>query len=567
MKSLKSFVFGEKAVPYIDVISEETREGLHKAYIPKFLYKPPYGYPRHENVEYIRYLARTPYVQMCISTILKEIASIEWDISVNPDIPKDIAEKEFYNSVGEYNPTTQAEINHIRSFLDNPNTNNESFQDIFIEMALRDVLEINTGVVNKVFNMKKNMVELVARDGGSFTKNPDVHGMFTDRADIMLSKTIVQSPSEAINSFRFIDDATVRQQAAYFQYGWIAGPVPIPFGRREIIWFQDRKHSYDIYGYSPVQLLAKTLQMLVYHVESDLEYFNKNNVPKGIIGIEASDADEIKSFKEQWWSQQTTRDEFGSTKKNMHQIPILNYLPKFERIEFSSAEIQLIEKQKWYSKMVWSCFGCTPAELGYTEDGQGISNQIVQSKVFKKKAINPLLRMLERAVNKEVLNEFEYSIDAPIGNGTIPMPKYIFKFNTFDIDEEKNKAELHKMWLEMGRKTINEIRVSEGENPVEWGDDDPRNIGGGGMNDFGGFGGDNYGDMEDNAQDTDVDTNTPNTNDTNDTNDKMSKQVDNKKSFEKSKLKDPENELMLELSNLLDATEEEVLKYIEKETL
>ena len=37
-----SNIFGKKSVPAIDVINERTREGLPKAYIPKFLYKPPF---------------------------------------------------------------------------------------------------------------------------------------------------------------------------------------------------------------------------------------------------------------------------------------------------------------------------------------------------------------------------------------------------------------------------------------------------------------------------------------------------------------------------------------------
>ena len=476
MKSLKSFIFGSKAVPYIDVISEDTREGLNKAFIPKFLYRPPFGFPRFANIDYVRFLAKTPYVEMCIDTILKEIASIDWDIVPNPDIPERIGDGLFYEEDGSFKPEVEAEINHIKSFLENPNTNKESFEDIFVKMAYRDVLEVNTGVVNKVYNLKQEMVELVARDGATFTKNPDIHGMFTDRAEILIPKKIIESEGEAVNPFQHISMNVAREKGAYFQYGWISGPVPVPFGKREIIWLQNMLRSDDIYGYSPVQLLAKSLQMLLYHIESDLEYYNDNNVPKGVIGIDASDSDEIKSFKKQWYDAQRTKDEFGNWKKLQHKVPILNYIPKFERIEFSSEEIQLIEKQKWYSKMVWACFGVTATELGYTEDGQGVSNQIVQSKVFKKKAINPALRMLKNHINREVLSEFEYIVDVPTGHKKLPMPKYVFKFNTFDIDDEKAKAELHKIWIETGRKTINEIRIMEGETPLEWGDKAPKNM-------------------------------------------------------------------------------------------
>ena len=105
------------------------------------------------------------------------------------------------------------------------------------------------------------------------------------------------------------------------------------------------KRTDDHYGFSPVQVLAKSIQMLLYMIESDLEYYNDNNVPKGIIGIDESDADELNSFKDQWFESQRTKDEFGSWKKIMNKVPIVNKVPTFTRIEFSASEMQIIEKQ------------------------------------------------------------------------------------------------------------------------------------------------------------------------------------------------------------------------------
>jgi hypothetical protein len=139
------------------------------------------------------------------------------------------------------------------------------------------MLEVCTGVLNKVYNLKEEVVEVVARDGATFTKNPDIHGMFTDREDVIIPKEIVNNPNEVVNPLLQIAPLSVRESAAYFQYGWIAGPMPIPFGRKEIIWLDYMKRTDDHYGYSPVQMLSKSLQMLMYMVESDLEYYNELN--------------------------------------------------------------------------------------------------------------------------------------------------------------------------------------------------------------------------------------------------------------------------------------------------
>jgi len=452
----------KKSVITVDSLNETTREGINKGYIPKFLYKPPFGYPRFANMTYVRYLAQTPYVEMCISTIIDEIASIPWDI-----VPTE----------GMEDQEDEAEKEHIKNFFLNPNTNRESFEEVFIRMPVRDILEVNSGVLNKVFNMKEEMVEIVARDGATFTKNPDVHGMFTNRDDIIMPNRIVDDSvgQEYFNPYTEITATSSRERAAYFQYGWIAGPIPVPFGRREIVWMEKMKRTDDHYGFSPVQFLAKSLQMLLYMIESDLEYYNDNNVPKGIIGLDESDADEITAFKEQWFETQRTKDEFGSWKKIMNKVPIVNKTPNFTRIEFSAAEMQVIEKQKWYTKMVWASFGVTAVELGYTEDAKGSANQIVQSKVFRKKAINPMLRNLESNYNMSIVSEFGYfgEIKTPAGK-VIKKPKYQFVFKKFDVDEESVKYELYKLQTSSGLKTINEIRKSEGLEDLEWGDDAPK---------------------------------------------------------------------------------------------
>ena len=460
MRSIQDMIkygFGAKSVPSIMLLSEQTREGLNRSYIPKFLYKPPYGYPRYANMSYTRFLAATPYVEMCIKTILDELTSIEWDIIPHPKLPE--------------GQVVDGEVQHIKSFFENPNTNPESFHDVFVKLPMRDLMEVNSSVHNKIFNLKQEMVELVARDAITFTKNPDIHGMMTKRAEILVPKQIVVNPGEVYNPFQLIPANIVREEAAYFQYGWISGPIPVPFGKREIVWIQDMMRTDDFYGYSPVQVLEKNIQTLIYQIEADLEYFNDNNVPKGIIGLEDSDAEEIKAFKEQWNNQQRKKDEFGNWKKIMNKVPIVNRVPVFTRIEFSASEMQLIEKQKWYTKIVWACFGVTATELGYTEDAQGQANQIVQSQVFKKKAINPKLRLMEQRYNFDVVSEFGYTFDL---NG-VQVPKYIFKFLIKDSDEDTKKYTLYKLQsTDSGIKTINEIRKEEGLDPVEWGDEDPR---------------------------------------------------------------------------------------------
>ena len=552
-----------KSVPYISHLSETTRDGLNKSFIPRFLWKPPFGYPRFTDLPYIRWLAKTSYVEMCISTILDELSSIPWDVIPNPVLP----ETEFKDDNGDLKDEAKAEMSHIKSFFMNPNTNKESFEDVFIRAPVRDILEINTGVLNKVFNLKGEMVEVVARDGTTFTKNPDVHGMMTHREDILFPKIIVDKNSLRENSkvhlsnsidaahefdpLTHITTTHAREKAAYFQFGWIAGPKPTPYGKREIVWLQKNQTTYDIYGFSPAQVLAKSLQTLIWQIDSDLEYYNNNNVPKGMIGLEGSDADEIRSFKEQWKDQQHELDEFGNKRKIYNSVPILNFKPQFTKIEFSASELQIIEKQQWYTKMVWASYGVTATALGYTEDAQGQSNQIVQSKTFRKKAINPMLRLLENRYNGDIVSEFEYNMNLNVSKGKkIEVPKYTFVFKMFDTDEERQKYELYKLQTsDSGLMTINEVRNLEGKDPLDWGDDDPR-IKPQAANTFNFPGGTPDNDLKDpdeDAKKNDLNGRTPNNNQPDQNAKKTEKQNNNQdgKSGIKKKAKISDNPLIL----------------------
>jgi len=444
-KNLFGLIKEKKTVPAVGAYEEQTRSGIQKAYIPKFLYKPPFGYPRYVDLPTIRRLAAVPYVDMCITTIIDEACAVPWDIVVKEGKPEDAA---------------KPHIEHVKSFFDNPNTNQESFEEIR-RKYLRDVLEIDAGVINKVFNQAGEMVEIVARAGDTFTKNPDIYGMFTDREDIILGEiTPNGQPKENLAldiQPMYLSPKEAREKAAYFQYGWVSGARPVPFGKREIVWLERNPRTDSIYGRSPVQVLAETIQTLIYAIEHNLEYFNDNSIPKGVLGFEGSDAEEIKALKEQWEEQQKKQDLDGNWKKDFHRLPMMGRLPKFERLQFSNAELELLEGQKWWAKLVWACFGVTSVELGYTEDAKGLANQIVQSNVFKKRCLYPLLRLEEYRINKEILSEFEYD-------------DIEFKFIMFDVEEEMKKAQLYQTQIKAGYKSINEIRKEEGLEEVEWGE-------------------------------------------------------------------------------------------------
>lgn len=430
---------------------EQSREGQPKAYIPNFFYKPPFGYPRYKDLSYYRVLAGSVYVDMVETAIIDEVCSVEWDI---------VAEDKAGNEV----PGKEKEIEKVQAFFENPNTNPGESWNTITRMMLPDLLEINSGILVKTFNAFGEMVEIVARNGSAFTKNPDVYGMFTHRADLILMKNIYDEGDKTYtpeNGYPLLQGSLTQDEAredgAYFQYGFNTGARPVPFGKREIIWLEKKVRTDDIYGRSAMEVLAKTVQTLIYAVEHNLEYFSDNSIPPGVLGLEGMNTDDLKAFGQQWVESQKKSDDIGQWKKAFHKLAIVNRMPKFERLGFTNQELQIIEQQKWWSTLVWGAFGMTATEMGFTQEAKGSANQIVQTDAAKRKIIYPLLRLMEYYWNTLIIPEFGFE-------------GIRFKYKIFDVNEETKKWELYKLQTENDMKTINEIRNTEGLDSVEWGD-------------------------------------------------------------------------------------------------
>ncbi len=216
---------------------------FYKAIVPGFLFKPAFGFPLNKDVPELRRLGKTPWAAMAKNTIIDEIAAMRWEIVASEvkgkvDVPEEILEK-------------------TKTWFLNPNRNEESLKNI-IRMSLTDIIDLDAGLIVKVRNFKDEFVEMYARDGGTFTKNPDIFGI--------------------LPLFN-----------AYWQFGWTTGARPIPFNRNEIVYITNRPQPDSIYGLSPVEVLQDIINMLTFGVGSNVEYYTDNNIAKGVFQMIGAD--------------------------------------------------------------------------------------------------------------------------------------------------------------------------------------------------------------------------------------------------------------------------------------
>jgi phage portal protein BeeE len=413
-------------------------EGIYKAYIPNFLYKPPFGYPLNKNVLHLKALAKNPFIFSVIRTLKDEASTCKWEIRY----------KKEYAGEG-FKDTENADIKRISNWFYNPNANEESFGDI-IGQWIQDLCEVDAAVGVKVFNKKNDFLHLYARDGGSFLKNPDIYGSIGNRDQFVYAYRDM-NPNMTMPYKIKIYAAAYAETAAYYQYGWTGNALPVPFGRREIMYIMSNARSDSIYGRSPLEVIEEVLLTLIYGVQYNSDFYLNGNAPDGLINLVGADQDIAKAFQDQIRSKFRTNDDLlGNSRRIGHTYPVYggpaaNFVP----FQLSAKDMEIIEQQKWFTKLVWSAFGVTPDEMGYTEDSNKAVSQ-TQTGVHKRKALKPLLKKIEYAINSQLMTELD------------PSGKLEFAFEDYDLDDELKKATLYKAQIDGGWKTAEMVAEEEG---------------------------------------------------------------------------------------------------------
>jgi len=405
--------------------------GIHKAYIPEFLYKPPFGYPRKDNVVLMRELAKNPYIFSVVKTLCDEAASTPYDIVPKKDVTM--------------TPELEKLRMEILDFFDNPNSNKESFKQI-LRMMVKDICEVDAGLIVKAYNEFGDFKEIYARDGGSFLLNPDIYGYLGNRSDYVTPMPINQALTPTSPDWQATMQSyslAFKETAAYFQYGVTGMALPVPFGKREIIYIKQNPQSNSVYGLSPIQILADIITTLVYGSAYNLDFYMNNNMPEGIMQLIGMKKEQLKSFQQRMQKQIKVKDpKTGFWRKIGFKVPVVNVEAKFTPFQLDPKVMQIIEQQDWFSKLVWACFGITADEMGFTTNSNRATGES-QGAVYKRKAVRPILGLLKVHFDKEIITEFGEDLHKSLE----------FKWDDYDLEEDSKKHDLLEQEIRMGIKT------------------------------------------------------------------------------------------------------------------
>ena len=389
-----------------------------KAVLTEWFWQPIRGQPRRVDTNELRQFSQTFWVHSCVTTICDEMTAMDWDVK-----PTDETQ---YDSLKD-------DIMKVKNWLTYPNKNGESFA-LIMRALIKDILELDAGVLVKVFDLnsynfdelepksgaptlkpmgQRTMLELYARDGASFLKEVDKFGF----------------------------------AQGYWQYSYQIPAHPMWFNRDEIVYIMRNQRSMSTYGYAPTQAIMDIVKSLHYSTLYNKRFFEENSIPDGVLSILETNENEMQNFVDNW-----TRQFQGQP----HKFAVVNKDIKWNPLTISQRELEFLETQKWYYQIVIGAFGLTPSELGLTED-LNRSTSSTQAELSRRKGIRPLMKVIEHYINKEIIPEF--AVEG-------------IKFE-FTYDDPSEKAQRLANWqieLSMGVKTPNEIRNEMGLNPIEGGD-------------------------------------------------------------------------------------------------
>lgn len=132
----------------------------------------------------------------------------------------------------------------------------------------------------------------------------------------------------------------------------IKGIPNVDFTSRELLYFRRMVRSYKFYGFSPIEKLQMTLNILGRHALDWLNFYTTGNVPLGFInGADGWTPDQLKQYQE--WM-----DEYNTLEKRAG----INWIPAGAKYQAAKIEFaRRIEEAEWLAREICAQFGRAPS--------------------------------------------------------------------------------------------------------------------------------------------------------------------------------------------------------------
>lgn len=352
------------------------------------------------NVQTFRNWAEhSEWVRGAINIRRSQISSAEWSI-----VPHD-----------QTKPYPKREAKRLKDFFLTPNPRNDSFRS-FIEPIIEDLLVLDAGCIEKVRNLKGEIVEMWPVDGATIRVAADWDG----------------DPYEP----RYFWYPDFKERARWLN--------------QDFVYMIGNPRTYSPVGLSNLETLKLTIEAELYGHE-----YNRRQVagaaPDGVMDLgENVTRDQVREFRSFFESEIAGKGAIGFVGGSKN--------PKWIPFRQTARDMQFLEWQIYLVRKIAVVFGLSPQDLGVTYDVNRASAEI-QAQSSEDRGLRPLMALIQDYLTEEIV--WDPSFGGPDNN-------LAFRFTALNLKETTAKANINKMALSgVPWKTVNEARIEDGREPLK----------------------------------------------------------------------------------------------------
>jgi phage portal protein BeeE len=378
------------------------------------------------NMELWTVYRRTPDVRAAVDSIVRRVATFDWLVDVVADPSSDL-----YEQAAE-------EAERVRRFLSAPNSNGETWQETMTTF-LTDLLVYDAGVMEIVRDATGSVSELVPLKGSTMLPVIDDHGKVLSYEQDLTSEA-------HLGGYIGVKAADSRNL--------------VRFEKEDVLYLRLFPTTSTPLGNPLIESLVTEVISLLRGSEHAMLALDADEIPPGILVLAglAGRAAEIAAADLQHLRGQD------------HKIRVLTTPDptgigaKWVEMRRTPKDVQMREILDDIRRTVWRVFGVQPIEMGAAE-GVNRATAEVQVDVSTSYLVTPILELLAAKINTRIIplliedEQVRSLVEFSFDRAARETP-----------EQEKARADKHRVYVESGILTRNEARSEIGLLPIEGGD-------------------------------------------------------------------------------------------------